>query len=74
MARQQMTETKRRFDKLDGIVAFHAYQSFSPGEVTPELAHKIGVELAEKMWGDRFEVIVATHLDREHIHALCCKG
>ena len=68
MARQQMTETKRRFDKLDGIVAFHAYQSFSPGEVTPELAHKIGVELAEKMWGDRFEVIVATHLDREHIH------
>ena len=68
MAKQQMTETKRRFDKLDGIVAFHAYQSFSPGEVTPELAHKIGVELAEKMWGDRFEVIVATHLDREHIH------
>ena len=68
MARQQMTETKRRFDKLDGIVAFHAYHSFSPGEVTPELAHKIGVELAEKMWGDRFEVIVATHLDREHIH------
>ena len=68
MAKQQMTETKRRFDKLDGIIAFHAYQSFSPGEVTPELAHKIGVELAEKMWGDRFEVIVATHLDREHIH------
>ena len=68
MARKQMLSTKKRFDKPDGIVAFHAYQSFSPGEVTPELAHKIGVELAKKMWGDRFEVIVATHIDREHLH------
>ena len=67
-ARDQMTETKKLFHKQDGIIAFHGYQSFKPGEVTPELAHKIGKELAEKLWGDRHEVIVATHLDRGHIH------
>lgn len=72
-AKQEWTETKNRFGKTDGILAHHAYQSFKPGEVTPELAHKIGVELAEKMWGDRFEVIVATHLNAGtiHNHLLC---
>lgn len=67
-ARDQMTETKKVYGKQDGIIAFHGYQSFKPGEVTPELAHKIGKELAEKLWGDRHEVVVATHLDRGHIH------
>lgn len=67
-ARDQMTETKKIFGKQDGIIAFHGYQSFKPGEVTPELAHKIGKELAKKLWGDRHEVVVATHLDRGHIH------
>ena len=67
-ARDQMTETKKLFHKQDGIIAFHGYQSFKPGEVTPELAHEIGKELAQKLWGDRHEVIVATHLDRGHIH------
>lgn len=67
-ARDQMTETKKLFEKTDGIIAFHGYQSFKPGEVTPELAHKIGKELAQKLWGDRHEVVVATHLDRGHIH------
>ena len=36
--------------------------SFKPGELTPEECHKIGVETAKRMWGDRFEVIVATHV------------
>lgn len=67
-ARDQMTETKKIYGKQDGIIAFHGYQSFKPGEVTPELAHKIGKELAQKLWGDRHEVVVATHLDRGHIH------
>ena len=43
-----MTETKKLFHKQDGIIAFHGYQSFKPGEVTPELAHEIGKELAER--------------------------
>lgn len=60
--------TKMHWDKCGGIVAFHAYQSFKPGEVDPETAHKIGVALAQELWGDRFEVIVATHLNTEHCH------
>lgn len=50
------------------ILAFHGIQSFEPGEVTPEVCHEIGVKLAERLWGDRFEVIVSTHLDEEHLH------
>ncbi len=67
-ARLHMSETKRRFGKTDGIAAFHGYQSFVPGEVTPTIAHKIGVELAKKMWGEKYEVVVATHIDKKHIH------
>ena len=68
-ARQQMLITKKRWAKEGGIVAFHAYQSFAPGEVTPELANEIGMKLAWELWGDRFEVIVATHLDKAHLHS-----
>jgi hypothetical protein len=67
-ARRQMMATKARFDKGGGVVALHGYQSFAPGEATPDVAHEIGVKLAQRLWGGRFEVIVATHLDRGHIH------
>ena len=67
-ARQKMQQTKMQFRKTGGIVAFHAIQSFKPGEVTPKLAHEIGKRLAEEMWGDRFEVVIATHLNKEHLH------
>ena len=67
-AKQEMTDTKKRFGKEGGILAHHAYQSFKPGEVTPKLAHKIGVETAKKMWGDKYEVIVATHMGSHAIH------
>lgn len=66
-AREQMARTKRVHRKEDGILAFHGYQSFKPGEVTPDVAHEIGVKLAEELWPD-YQVIVATHLDRAHIH------
>ena len=68
IARQIMTRTKRLWRKEGGIVAFHAYQSFKPGEVTPPQAHEIGVELANRLWGKRFEVVVATHLNTRCIH------
>lgn len=61
--------TKKHWAKEGGIVAFHAYQSFAPGEVTPELAHEIGMKLAQDLWEDRFEVIVATHLDKAHLYS-----
>jgi len=67
-ARNQMLRVKERFGKETGIVAFHGYQSFAKGEVTPEIAHEIGVKLAQQLWGDHYQVIVATHLDKEHIH------
>ncbi|MCM3494604.1 relaxase/mobilization nuclease domain-containing protein [Paenibacillus sp. FSL M7-1455] len=67
-AYEQMQRTKRQFQKMDGIVAFHGYQAFAPGETTPEMAHTIGVKLAQELWGDRFEVVVSTHLDKEHLH------
>lgn len=68
IARQQMLITKQRFGKLDGRTAYHAYQSFKPGEANAEIAHSIGVEFAEKLWGERFQIVVATHVDKEHIH------
>lgn len=43
-------------------------QSFAPGEVTPELAHEIGVQLAKKVLGDKYQFIVATHIDTHCIH------
>ena len=67
-ARENMMLTKKAWQKLDGISAFHGYQAFRPGEVSPDTAHEIGVKLAQKLWGDRFEVVIATHLDRGHIH------
>lgn len=68
-AREEMMAVKKRYGKEDGIVAFHGYQSFAPGEATPDAAHEIGIRLAKELWGERFQVIVATHLDKEnHIH------
>lgn len=66
-ARNEMALLKRRHHKEDKILAFHGYQSFKPGEVTPDIAHEIGVKLAEELWPDH-QVIVATHLDKAHIH------
>lgn len=67
-AYKEMLMTKKHYHKTGGILAFHAFQSFAPGEVTPQICHEIGVKLAEEMWGDRFEVVVSTHLNRNHLH------
>lgn len=65
---KQMQLVKTIYGKENGILAFHAYQSFNEGEVTPEIAHEIGVKLANEMWGDRFQVVVSTHLNTQHLH------
>ena len=68
-ARVQMIETKKRFGKTGGVIAYHGYQSFAEREVNPVQAHLIGVELANRLWGDAYEVLVATHIDKaSHIH------
>ena len=65
---QCMMDTKRRFGKLGGNVAYHGYQSFVTGEVTPEEAHQIGLETARRMWGEEYEIVVTTHLNTDNIH------
>lgn len=67
-AKEEFIITKKRFNKEKGIIAFHAIQSFEEGEVNPETAHNIGIQLANEMWGDRFQVVVATHLNTKHLH------
>ena len=68
-ARDEMQAVKRRFGKEDGVIAYHGYQSFAPGEADPKTAHEIGIRLAKELWGEKYQVIVATHLDKEnHLH------
>lgn len=64
----EMQATKQRFGKLGGVVGYHFIQSFAPGEVTPEQAHAIGVAFAQGLFGDRYEVVIGTHLDKAHLH------
>ena len=69
-AKIEMQKIKKFYGKEDGVIAYHGYQSFAPGEATPEIAHEIGVKLAQRLWGDRYQVLVATHLDRaNHLHS-----
>ena len=46
----------------------HLIQAFEPGEVSPEEAHKIGIELAKEILGGKYEFVLTTHVDRNHIH------
>ena len=64
---REMKATKERWGKTDGIQGFHIVQSFKPGEITPDLAHRIGVEFVEQCFPG-FEAVVGTHLDHAHIH------
>lgn len=66
-AYQCMMTTKQRYRKFGGNVAYHGFQSFKTGEVTPDEAHKIGIETAKRMWRD-YEVVVTTHLNTDNIH------
>lgn len=67
-AAEQFAETKRLWRKTNGRSCYHGYQSFAAGEVTAEQAHQIGVQLARELWGSRFEVVVATHLNTDNLH------
>ena len=69
-AYRNMMETKRRWDKEKRhIQGYHIIHSFAPGEVKPEQAHRLSVEFAERLLQGRFEAVVATHIDHQHIHA-----
>lgn len=67
-AAAEFMEVKQMEGKLGGRVCYHGYQSFREDEVDADTAHKIGVALASELWGDRFQVVVATHCNTNHYH------
>ncbi|MBO6302247.1 MAG: relaxase/mobilization nuclease domain-containing protein [Ruminiclostridium sp.] len=68
VAAEQYELTRRNFHKAGGKLGFHLIQSFAPGEIDYDTAHRIGMELADKLFGGRFQYVCATHIDRGHIH------
>ena len=64
----ETAHTVQRWQQTDGVQGYHLVQSFAEGEVTPELAHRIGVELAEQLLQGRFQAVVTTHLNTKHYH------
>ena len=67
-AYREMQDTKKRWAKRGGVLGYHLIHSYAPGEVTPEQAHALGVEFASTLLQGKYEVIVSTHLDHDHIH------
>ena len=65
---EDMKAVKAQWHKLGGVEGYHLVQSFAPGEVTPELAHQIGLELAERLLGGQFQAVVSTHLNTRCVH------
>ena len=68
IARDQFITVKEQYQKTDGIQAYHGYLSFKETDISPEMAQKIGMEFANEVWGERFQVVVTTHLNTKHLH------
>ena len=64
-----MRQTKEQWHKPGGVQGYHLVQSFAADEVTPELAHRIAKELADRVLGGRYEYVIGTHLNTGHIHS-----
>ena len=76
IADQEFLFFKRQYAAITGrerkdndVIAYHLRQSFKPGEITPELANKIGYELAMSLTKGKHAFIVCTHVDKQHIHS-----
>lgn len=67
-AYEEMAAIQKRFGNRGSVVAYHGYQSFASGEVTPEEALAIGKETAKAMWGDKYQVLVTVHLNTDNLH------
>lgn len=65
---ESMLNLKEIFHDESKIIAYHAVQSFKPGEGNPKMIHELGVKLIEDLFGDKYQVVVCTHLDKEHLH------
>ena len=76
IADQEFLFSKRQYAAITGrerkdndVIAYHLRQSFKPGEITPELANKIGYDLAMSLTKGKHAFIVCTHVDKHHIHS-----
>ena len=67
-AYSQMMLTKKAFHKEDGRLGYHIIQSFNGNEISPDKCNKIGIELANQLWGDKYQVIVCTHTNKKNVH------
>lgn len=68
-ARDQFVMVKEQYNKTGGIQAYHGYISFKDTDnLSPDLAHQIGMEFAGRVWGERFQVVVTTHLNTKCLH------
>lgn len=65
---QEMLDTKKRFNKEDGIISYHLIQSFEGKEVSPKKCHELGLQYAKELFGDGFQFVVATHLNTDNVH------
>ena len=68
LSKQQYFDQTGRDQGKNNILAYHIRQSFKPGEVTPEVANEIGRELALKFTKNEHAFIIATHIDKKHVH------
>lgn len=68
---KRMLRTKEDFGKEDGVQAYHIIQSFMIGEISPEMAHRLGKEFSVGFLPG-YEVIIGTHVDKDHIHNHIC--
>ena len=64
----EMQDTKKRFDKEDGIISYHLIQSFDGKEISPKKCHELGLQYAKELFGDDFQFVVATHLNTDNVH------
>ena len=64
----EMQDTKKRFDKEDGIISYHLIQSFDGKEISPKKCHELGLQYAKELFGDDFQIVVATHLNTDNVH------
>lgn len=69
LAYKQMIENKKKHKKDKGTLGFHFIQSFKENEITdPYKAHEIGLKWAQKLFGDKYQFIISTHMDKGHYH------
>lgn len=67
-AYERMQATKKHFGKTGGVLGYHIIQSFKPGEITADQCHELGRKLASEMFGAGYEIVIGTHLNKEHLH------